>query len=75
VGLLEVPALFLGSRDYSLDQGSVLLNGYPLEQLVLRGRGGSRVHSLHSLIMYPKRVHFASLMLAANYWGPDGWHP
>jgi hypothetical protein len=30
-GSLEAPALYLGSYDYSLDQGSVLLNDRPLE--------------------------------------------
>jgi hypothetical protein len=29
--------------------------------------GGSRVCSLLSLVLYPKRVHFASLMLSAKY--------
>jgi hypothetical protein len=27
------------------------------------------VRSLLSLVLYPKRVHFASLMLLANCWG------
>jgi hypothetical protein len=30
---------------------------------------GSRVCSLLSLVMYPKHVYFASLMLTAAYWG------
>jgi hypothetical protein len=39
VGLFEVPILCLGSHDFSLDLGSVLLNDHPLEQLMLRGGG------------------------------------
>jgi hypothetical protein len=31
--------------------------------------------SLLSLVMYPKRVHFTSLTLATEYWGPDGTCP
>jgi hypothetical protein len=31
--------------------------------------GGSKVCSLLSMVMYPKCVHFASLMLAAGYEG------
>jgi hypothetical protein len=33
------------------------------------------VCSLLSLVLYPKRVHFASLTLVAKYWGPDGACP
>jgi hypothetical protein len=32
------------------------------------GGGGSKVRSL---LQYPKRVHFASLMLLGNCWGPE----
>jgi hypothetical protein len=46
----------------------MLLKGCPWKQLVLRG--GSRVCNLLSLVWYPKRVHFASLMLLAKHWGP-----
>jgi hypothetical protein len=73
VRLLEVPALCLGSHDFSLVQGFVLLVGRPMEWLVLRG--GSRVRNLLSLVMYPKRVHFASLTLSANYWVLGQWTP
>jgi hypothetical protein len=65
VGLLEVPVTYLGSLDYFLARELVLLNGCSLEKLMLYG--GSRVCSLLSLIMYPKRVYFASLMLTAKY--------
>jgi hypothetical protein len=52
----------------------MLLNGCSSEKLMLmRGGGGSGVCNLLSLIPYPKRVHFASLTLAAEYWG-SGWH-
>jgi hypothetical protein len=34
---------------------------------------GSKVCSLLSLVPYPKRVYFASLTLATEYWG-SGWH-
>jgi hypothetical protein len=33
------------------------------------------VRSLLSLVMYPKRVQFAPLMLSAKYWGPSLWEP
>jgi hypothetical protein len=36
---------------------------------MLNGGGGSRVCSLLSLVLYPKRVYFAFLMLTAEYWG------
>jgi hypothetical protein len=36
---------------------------------MLNGGRGSRVCSLLSLVLYPKRVYFASLMLTAKYWG------
>jgi hypothetical protein len=68
-GLLEVPELCPGSHDFSLVHGFVLLVGHSLERLVLRGGGGSRVCSLFCLVLYPKRAHFASLTLLANYWG------
>jgi hypothetical protein len=32
---------------------------------------GSRVCSLLSLVLYPKRVYFASLMLTIGYWGSE----
>jgi hypothetical protein len=64
-GLLEVPATYLGSLGYFLAQDLVLLNGCPLEKPMLMG--GSRVCSLLSLVPYPQHVHFASLMLAAEY--------
>jgi hypothetical protein len=68
MGLLEVTALCLGSCGFSLGQG-------PLERLVLRGGGGSRVCSLLSLFLYPTHVHYASLTLSANYWGLEWWAP
>jgi hypothetical protein len=36
---------------------------------------GSRVCNLFSLVLYPKRVYFASLMLTADYWGSNGACP
>jgi hypothetical protein len=33
------------------------------------GGGGSRVCNLLNLVLYPKHVYFASLMLTAEYWG------
>jgi hypothetical protein len=42
---------------------------------MLRGGGGPRVRSLLSLVSYPKHVHFTSLTLAANYWGPGRFTP
>jgi hypothetical protein len=42
-----------------------LLNGCPLEKLMLMG-WGSGVYNLLSLVPSPKCVHFASLMLAAK---------
>jgi hypothetical protein len=33
--------------------------------------GGSRVCSLLSLILYPKRVYFASPTLTVEYWGSE----
>jgi hypothetical protein len=50
-GLLEVPATNLGSLDYFLAWGPVLLNDCFPEKLILNG--GSRVCSLLSLVMYP----------------------
>jgi hypothetical protein len=73
VCLLEVPATYLKSLGYFLARGLVLLNDCSLEKLMLYG--GSRVCSLLSLIMYPKRVYFVSLMLIAKYWGPDDTYP
>jgi hypothetical protein len=72
-GLLEVPATNLGSVGYFLAWGPVLPNGCSLEKLMLNG--GSRVCSLLSLVLYPKRACFASLTLIAEYWGPEGVCP
>jgi hypothetical protein len=47
----------------------VLLDGYFSEKPMRMGGGGSKLCSLLSLILYPKHVHFTSLMLAAEYWG------
>jgi hypothetical protein len=44
-----------------------VLNGRSSEKLMLNG--GSRMCSLLSLVLYPKHVYFASLMLIAEYWG------
>jgi hypothetical protein len=33
--------------------------------------GGSRVCILLSLVLYPKRVYFASLTLTTEYWGSE----
>jgi hypothetical protein len=66
-GLLEVPMTYLGSLGYFLAPGSRVLNCRSSEKLMLNG--GSRVCSLLSLILYPKHVYFASLMLTAEYWG------
>jgi hypothetical protein len=66
-GLLEVPVTNLGSLCYFLAWGSVLPNGCSSEKIMLNG--GSKVCSLLSLVLYPKRVYFASLMLTAEYWG------
>jgi hypothetical protein len=46
-----------------------LLNGCPMEKLMLMGGGGSKVCSLLSLVPYPKRVHFDFLKLSTEYWG------
>jgi hypothetical protein len=60
---------YMGSLGYFLTRGPVLPNGCSLEKLMLHG--GSRACSLLCLIRYPKRVYFASLMLTAEYRGPD----
>jgi hypothetical protein len=57
----------MGSLGYFLARGPVLPNDCSLEKLMLNG--GSRVCSLLSLVLYPKRVYFASLTLTAEYWG------
>jgi hypothetical protein len=44
---------------------SGVLNGRYSEKLMLNG--GSREYSLLSLVLYPKPVYFASLMLTAEY--------
>jgi hypothetical protein len=72
-GLLVVPVTYLGSLGYYIARGPVLLNGSSLEKLMLYE--GSRVCSLLSLVMYPKRVYFASLTLTTEYWCPDGTCP
>jgi hypothetical protein len=55
----------LGSFGYFLAQGPLLLNGCPSKKLMLNE--GSRVCSLLRLVMYPKRVYFASLTLTTEY--------
>jgi hypothetical protein len=67
MGLLEVPTTYLGSLGYFLTWGPVLPNDCFLEKQMVNG-GGSRMCSLLSLVMYPKHVYFASLMLTAEYW-------
>jgi hypothetical protein len=64
-GLLEIPTTYLGSLGYFLARGLVLLNGCSSEMVMLNG--GSRVCSLLSLVLYPKHVYCASLMLTAEY--------
>jgi hypothetical protein len=56
---------YLRSLCYFLAQGLVLLNGCSSKKQMLMGR--SRVCSLLNLVSYPKRVHFTTLMLAAEY--------
>jgi hypothetical protein len=62
---------YLGSLGYFLALGPMLLDGCSSEKPMLMG--GSKVCSLLSLVLYPKRVHFASLTLDARYWG-SGWN-
>jgi hypothetical protein len=57
---------YLGSHGYFLAQGLVLPNGCSSEKVMLNG-GGSKVYNLLSLVLYPKRVYFAFLMLTAKY--------
>jgi hypothetical protein len=64
-GLLEVHVTYLGSLGYYLARVPVLLNDYSSEKLMLYG--GSIVCSLLSLVLYPKRLYFASLTLTAEY--------
>jgi hypothetical protein len=66
-GLLEVPVTNLRSLGYFFAQGLVLPNGCSSKKLMLNG--GSRMCSLLSLVLYPKRVYFASLTLTAEYRG------
>jgi hypothetical protein len=73
VGLLEVLETNLRSLGYFLAWGPMLPNDSSSKKLMLNG--GSRVCSLLSLVLYPKRVYFASLMLTVEYWGPDGACP
>jgi hypothetical protein len=40
MGLLEVPAAYLGSLDYFLARGLLLLNGCSSKRLMLTGGGG-----------------------------------
>jgi hypothetical protein len=68
VGLHEVPTTYLGSLSYFLARGLVLLNDPSSKKLMLNGGGGSIVCSLLNLVLYPKRVYFASLTLTAEYW-------
>jgi hypothetical protein len=35
--------------------------------------GRSKLHSMLSLVMYPKHMSFAFLTLQARYWGPEWW--
>jgi hypothetical protein len=58
---------YLWSLGYLLAQGPVLLNGRSSKKLMLNG--GFRVCSVLSLVMYPKRVYFASLTVTVEYWG------
>jgi hypothetical protein len=60
---------YQGSLGYFFTRGLQLLNGWPAERLMLNGGGGSRVYDQLSLVLYPKHVHFASLMLTTKYWG------
>jgi phosphate starvation-inducible membrane PsiE len=64
--LHEVLAIYLGSLGYFLAQDPMLLNGCSSEKLMLNGE--SRVCSVLSLILYPKRVYFTSQTLIAEYW-------
>jgi hypothetical protein len=57
---------YLGPLGYFLARCLVLPNDYSLEKLMLNGGGGSRVRSL---VLYSKRVYFASLTLIAEYSG------
>jgi hypothetical protein len=57
----------MGLLDYFLAQGLVLPDECSSKKLMLNG--GSRMCSLLSLTLYPKRVYFASLTLIAEYWG------
>jgi hypothetical protein len=65
VGPLEVPVTYVGSLGYFLTQGPVLPNDCSPKKLMLHG--GSRACSLLSLVLYPKRVYFASPTLIAEY--------
>jgi hypothetical protein len=63
-GLLAVPASYLGHLVIFSVWDPVLLNGCPLEKLMLMG---SKVYNLLSLVAYPKCVYFASLKPSAAY--------
>jgi hypothetical protein len=67
VGLLKIPVTYLGSLGFFLARGPVLLNGCFSKKLMLNR--GSTVCSLLSLILYSKRVYFASLTLTVEYCG------
>jgi hypothetical protein len=60
---------YLGSLGYFLAQGPTLLDGCSSEKPMLKW--GSKLCRLFSLVLYPKRVHFASLTLVAEYWGSE----
>jgi hypothetical protein len=64
-GLLEVPMTLSGVPWLFSCSTSGVLNGRYSEKLMLNG--GSREYSLLSLVLYPKPVYFASLMLTAEY--------
>jgi hypothetical protein len=64
-GLLEVPMTLSGVPWLFSCSASGVLNGRSSEKLLLNA--GSRECSLLSLVLYPKRVYFSSLMLTAEY--------
>jgi hypothetical protein len=66
-GLLEVPVTLSGFPWLFLCSGSGVAE-WLLHGMVMLN-GWSRVCSLLSLVLYPKRVCFASLTLTAEYWG------
>jgi hypothetical protein len=66
-GMLKVPVTNLRSLGYFLAWDPVLPNDCSSKKLMLNG--GFGVCRLLSLVLYPKRVYFAFLMLTAEYWG------